>query len=523
MFFARQKRRLLVCVFLSGVGCHAAWADPPKIGECSVAAEGELWLRDAAHTEAESGDGNQTPAPIGTGSPTTLKSGCGIKSRLLERIDDAAIVVKLANGKAQAFVPVYLSDKNKGFRCVAIRPVIACVQDQTADQNETKLALSTVPGRGGTTAKIVVRMQSDRFVVDHHPNFVLLPVARQIWRSDRYETKDLRVLIQQAAQDYACGSAGRQDCLAQRHFAAERRMMEFVRIDRRTRLPKANRTTDVADFLRRYSVRRGASALAHLAIVRNEIGVSTDPSAAYASPYEVLDAVLMKSGPSFGAHQVDVGNNAGPERQPFRDALGRLVAATPQNSVLQDIHVDRKFEKPGREYGTATLGAFHTAVPSLNAQLRTEEGRKAVDDTYDKYLEKGAGCFAWLRAMGTPFTSSRFAMTYVVDVANQSGLARAARLASLAKELMSQARSLGEVEKEMVADILKGKETRADKEDVATRVSKIRKVLSEWGDKAVDGGEISKCDIRSYCVSCLKSQDCDNKNKLACRNLATKD
>ena len=466
---------------------------PKKLGDCGLPGEGKVWIRDSVGTEEEGFD-LTTPLPkVGSGTPSTLKTACGIKTRLLDKLDDGVIRVPLPGGKSAAFLPLHLSDKTGGYYCGAIRPKVACVTEAKADgDGNVELTLRTLPSGPATEGRIRIEKNGSVSNVNLLAEFAVLPLARTV----NGDTVDLRDILRAASREIDCTNKTKLDCTAERQYAAERRTMEFVRIDRRVRLPKPVRVQDVTAFLQKYAPLSGDRVLAHRAIVINEIGVTSDPTKAYASPYEVLDAVLVKSAPSFGAHQVDVGNNDSAEVEPFRAAMKRIANRPDTDSAFKSIEAARGFEHPGREYDTVTLATFHRSIVALTAELRIPDGRSAVDKTYDDYLTRAAGCFAELRSRGEPFISSKFAMLYVVDVANQSGKSVGRAIAQLALAKARENNSVAAIEQAMVEYIMKRKSGQAEKDDVTRRVGNVRSVIQQWGNTPLGGGVASNCDIK---------------------------
>jgi hypothetical protein len=493
---AFMKRDTVIALLLSVCSLAAAHADPPKkLGDCNLQGERNVWIRDSAGTVEEPFDLSQPLPKITPSTPSTLRSHCGMQTRLLDTIDDGVIRVSLPGEKSNAFIPLHLSDKTGGYYCTAIRPKVACVTEaRTSTDGSIELLLRTLPSGAASEARITVGRDGIVTSGSLHPEFALMQIPRKI----KGENFDVRDLIRKAAQDVDCTGKTARDCLADRQYAVERRAMEFVRIDRRVRLGKPDIVSDVRGFLTKYSPLTGDRALAHRAIVVNEIGVTSDPEKAYASPYEVLDAVLSASGPSFGAHQVDVGSNTGSEREPFRAAMKRIAERPNADPEFKRIEATRGFERPGREYDTKTLVIFHTSMAALTAELRTDGGRLAVDGTYDGYLVRAAGCFARLRARGEPFISSRFAMLYVVDVANQSGPTRGKNVALKALAATAEGKSPAQAEQAMIDYIMSLKPGAPERQDVQRRVDDIRAVIKEWGAKPLGGGDAEHCDVGGF-------------------------
>jgi hypothetical protein len=358
--------------------------------------------------------------------PRTRIGTCGWGTELLRTLRAGAKLLSLPNG--QAYYPILLTDKESGWRCNHLKVRIACIGriEPVAEGTRVTLTSDPKPPYGVPPETILV---SDGGQVRYQNNlghFML--VARTNKKGN-----DIGDQIAQKAEGTPCGHY--KPCWKKRLAVAERLMIERIRAYRQGQvgLSHEERLRDAQTLLKDYEDLTGDKLLLHRAIILNEIGV--DESHAVESPFALSDAVAGASGPSFGAHQIDVGTkldakkNESSERILFRrvvhtqlgsdrdPGLRRLAAPARANVDTAKGHL----EKPIREYDIRTFAAFYRAMPLITRDLRTDPRRREYYALYNRFLERGAGCMASLRQRGGIFATSGFARVYVIDVKNQFG------------------------------------------------------------------------------------------------------
>ncbi len=121
-------------------------------------------------------------------------------------------------------------------------------------------------------------------------------------------------------------------------------------------------------------------ALMHI-IMANEISDS--------SPSQVLDAVIQNSGLSWGAHQIDIGANDGPEVAMFWDTLRawRRAPGTGNYPLLRraDTYI-ACLSQPIRNYFTDHIAILYGGAPDMNKAFRSALAANRYEAHFRKWL-----------------------------------------------------------------------------------------------------------------------------------------
>lgn len=370
---------------------------------------------------------------------TSLLQSCGKGTELADTFSTSALRVALADGTSHEFYPFLITDKKPGsWTCNKMKVRTACVVSQQANSDgSVDVALKTQVNQ--KAAAETHRVSRDGVVVGA-PNgryFVLLPR----FRTRRGKTLDRGRKILAAVQDQRCPSRDRK-CLARRYVSAERAaLMELRRFRMPRVLSEEDREADARALQAFTDQVTGDEGLVHRAIAASEIGWSPEAGRVTDSPFELVDAILGNSGPSYGIHQIDLATNGTEDVLPFRLAMpGILLAMHAQpKSPLQPSAgpVGKKpfaFERPMRGWNIELAAEFYRAVPYAVAAIRTPAFRDDYLLRYRRYLDSSATCMKVLTRLQGVFLTSKVAQLYVVDVANQFGPSRAVALAQAAKE-----------------------------------------------------------------------------------------
>lgn len=410
---------------------------------------------------------------------------CGWDTELLRTLRGGAKLVSLPNG--QAYYPILLTDKEKNrWRCNHLKARIACIGKIESVPEGTRVTLTSHPKPPYTFAETI--LVSDGGQIQYQNNIGRFVLVERTTKKGY----DIGEQIVQKAEATPCGG---YPCSKKRLFVAERLMIERIRINRQAQVGPSpeERLRDAQIFLKEYSEHKnlqGDKLLIHRAIIRNEIGL--DENRADESPFALQDAVVAASGPSFGAHQIDVGQNKSSDRIPFRRAVHNELGSNRDPALRRLAPAARAnvdytkgpLEKPIREYDIRTFAAFYRSIPLISRELRSEPRRREYYAIYSRFLEHGAGCVASLRQRGGVFARSAFARFYVIDVRNQFG-------DKVALKAARRAIRGGEEEmKEYVRNTSYGKRRR---DDVDRRIKTIERVAANYHDQG--GGNPRQCDL----------------------------
>lgn len=474
----------------------------------AVAAKGPKcdWEQEAAYVRAttriaEADIETPDPPPATTTYAPTLTQGCGLRTELVDTLGAGIVRISLPNGSSANFYPILTTDKIDGeWRCNKVKVRTACVVKSEVSGDATLVTMRVDMTRNASEEILKVDKNGDVTSPQNGKYFALLPRRR----IDRYGRKrDEGAIALQSAGAITCGRGA--TCRNKKIVAAEKSLLTALRQHRLGALPVADRREDIRGFLTTFhDLTLGQKAL-HRAIMLNEISVADaavpDNKFIYASPFELVDAVLWNSAPSYGAHQIDIGSNDGDDLGPFRTALTRVLARHDAGtlSAIRDRTAGGKTVHPletwGRVYSIATWGDFYRVSEELTKDLRSSQGRAEYAGLYRKFLNTSTGCMAVLRSRGGVFAKSSFAQLYVMDVANQKGSTAALKLARYAQSL-ARSQSVEDIEKAMIQRILdasSGSDHAVDVRRRSANVTAIGKLFPDLG-----GALPATCDVAAY-------------------------
>jgi hypothetical protein len=350
---------------------------------------------------------------------------CGADAAALDISAHGLLRIPLSGGRCLHVLPLLLTDTTNGFTCNAVTARTACVRSIRRQGNTTRVKLSTKVGLGGTESEITVSDTIERHMPlmvqsAKGPLFALLPGQYTSLNQERDMPGFLRHVADKAQT--ACTLAP-EACEKQ---VAEQVNRQAQQMWRRVWNPKLLMTREARDTERNAMRDRiaagiaepqaaGKRALMHI-IMANEISDS--------SPSQVLDAVIQNSGLSWGAHQIDIGANDGPEVAMFWDTLRawRRAPGTGNYPLLRraDTYI-ACLSQPIRYYFTDQLAILYGAAPDMNKGFRSALARNRYEAHFRTWLGEEVGRLD--RLMGL-FTKSAFARLYYLDVRNQKGATR---------------------------------------------------------------------------------------------------
>jgi hypothetical protein len=382
----------------------SAFADAPK----------HAWLA----------EGEACRAPL-----TTLADGqpppCGADATALATSVHGLLRVPLSGGRCLHVLPLLLTDDVDGFTCNAVTARRACVRAIRRQGNTTRVKLSTKIGLGGIESEIVVPDDIERhkpLMVQNTrgPLFALLPGQYTTLAQERDMPGFLRHVAEKARAACTLTSA---ECDGQITGHVNRQAQQMLR---RVWNPKLLLTREARDAERNAMRDRIATGIAepqaadkrglmHI-IMANEISDS--------SPSQVLDAVIQNSGVSWGAHQIDIGANDGPEVAMFWDTLRdwRRGPGTGNYPLLRRADTFRTcLSQPIRNYFTDQLAVFYGGVADMNKGFRSAMARTRYETHFRSWLGDEVERLPRLTGF---FTKSAFARYYYLDVRNQKGPTR---------------------------------------------------------------------------------------------------
>jgi len=482
--------------FVIGLASPAAAAKGPK---CD-------WEQEAAYVQAttriaEADAEIPEPLPATTTYAPTLTQGCGLKTELVDTLGAGIVRIGLPNGSFANFYPILTTDKPDGqWRCNKVKVRSACVVKSEVSGDATLVTMRVDMTRNASEEVLKVDKNGNVTTPPNGKYFALIPRRR----IDRYGRKrDEGAIALQSAGKISCGRG--TACRNKKIVAAEKSLLTALRQHRLGSLPVAERREDVRGFLTTFhDLTLGQKAL-HQAIMLNEISVADgavpDNKFFYASPFELVDAVLWNSAPSYGAHQIDIGSNDGEDLGPFRTSLARVLASHDPGmlNAIRDRTVSGKTVRPletwGRVYSIATWGDFYRVSDELIKDLRSSQGRTEYAELYRKFLTTSTGCMAALRSRGGVFAKSSFAQLYVMDVANQKGPTTALNLARYAQSL-ARSRSTEDIEKAMIQRILDASPGSDHAVDVKRRSDNVTAIARLFPD--LGGAPPTACDVAGY-------------------------
>jgi hypothetical protein len=349
--------------------------------------------------------------------------------------------VKLGGNSFLDFYPLLLTDKGTGaWTCNKIKIRSACVIKQQSNGDGTvDLTMKAMNARLAVeeTHRILANG-----TVQPPPDgrfFFLMPRMKK--NKDNTVTDRAEAIL--GAADKANCSSTSTECKAKRDVFVERAVSQELR---RLRMPRilslAERTADATELSDLAKQLGDDKKLVHLAIAASEVGWTPAAKTVKDSPFEIVDAILGNSGPSFGIHQIDLATNGSKDVAPFRKimpavladiAAGTVPTLQPPTGALGSKPF--KFEKPVRGWDIRLMADFYRAVPAIVRQIRTPGFRSIYGQQYKEYLETTTGCMASLAARGGIFAASKVSQLYVMDVDNQFGSGRSTKLAHFAMTL----------------------------------------------------------------------------------------
>jgi hypothetical protein len=460
---------------------------------------------DVAAAVRSEGDDEDASPPAGGSSKKTITTGCGLGTTLSSTLRGGWIRVSFGNSDSRDFYPILLTDKkDKEWSCNKIKVRTACVMNQQPQPDgNVNLLLKVRNSRTATQETVTVRPDGTVSSPLGTKHFVLL--SRFKMRSGESVDR-IEGLLGAADQARCIASSSRGTCFRKRNEFVERATLYELR---RTRLPKtvtaAQRAQDGKDLLALTNNLAGDERRVHLAIAASEIGWTPQTTKPQYTAFEILDAVLGNSGPSYGIHQIDIATNGSADVIPFRKivpaALAKMDAnAAPLLRASQGPTETTKMpiEKPMRGWSIALKADFYRAVPHLVEQLRTDKFRSDYLVHYRSFLKSSAGCMALLRSRGGLFASSKVAQLYVIDVDNQFGSGRARDLAQFALTLDPGPHGVSDAEERMMV-FMKTKtpygQSAEGGKDVVRRFGNIRKIAGDAPAGA--SGSATDCKLSS--------------------------
>ena len=378
----------------------------------------------------------------GTACETSLPDmpACGLTASFPEALPGLVRRIKLGGGKCLHVLPVMLTDKPDGFKCNAVRARPACVANVRQEGTSTIVTLAGGTERGALSADIKIPADAEH----HHPLLAksragplmaLLPADVTIGSQLRDSLGFLKHYVDHT-QSTCDGTAAH--CREQATYQADRAIGELMRRtwNPRPLLTREDRTADFQDLLARVNrdnlgrYDREKKLFAKL-IMQNEVSGS--------SPYQMLDAVIRNSGISWGAHQIDIGANAGAEVDLFWDTLRRWRQApgTGNYPLLREADKVRAcLSQPIRNFFVDHLALTYGALPIMNKGFRSSTGKAAYDTRFKKYLDDEVSRGVALSGL---FKKSPFAWMYFIDQRNQRGNEKADALRAIGEGMSAAA------------------------------------------------------------------------------------
>lgn len=488
---------VLAAAMLAALSSAPVIAAPGGLPDCELNLDVAAYLRGGEDAE------NQAPVlePAAAVTAAPVSPGkCGRGTELIDTMKASPIRVRFSNGSSVGFYPLLLTDKNRGeWSCNRIKLRSACVVSQRDNGDGTvdvTLKTQNVP----RAAEEVHRVRADGTVQPSADSkyFVLLP---RLKRNSSGSSTDRGDKILAGAGKAKCNGSPRE-CKAERGVYVERVALDELRRFRMPRILTADdRKGDAKALADLASSLNGDRKLVHLSIAASEVGWTPASRSVVDSPFEVVDAILGDSGPSYGIHQIDLATNGSQDVVPFRKLMPVILSdlSASQNSALQPPpgpvgDKPFQFEKPIRGWPIKLAADFYATVPAMVRRIRTPEFRATYMAQYQDFLKTSTGCMASLAARGGVFAVSKVAQLYVLDVDNQFGSGRSRKLAAYAKTL-DKSNSDG-AEKKMrdyLIENTKYGRTEAGAHDIGRRFNNIRSIVGAH-DPAPSGNK-SDCNI----------------------------
>lgn len=403
------------------------------LGSCQAGTEAKAYATDSSDSEIRNvpifpriGSGDECSNPLGY-TPAAKTSNCGKSSTFIKNYDEGIVRIPLSNGRCMFALPLLVTDKDQGFRCNAVRSRVACIRNIRTDGEDTIIKLGA--RASGPTSEGEIRIPSDtsqRTPLYAHRNgeplFALLPAQITYGGDPKSVVNFITEEITKGEAKCRSNGNGQAHCAQEKAFHAERMVQEVLRRawSPTSLVSEDDRKLDKDAFMAMVERHLGNDAdldtqALFKVIVENEIGKD--------SPYQVTDAVLGKSGPSWGAHQIDIGANDQPEIDLFWRAIEDNRPSNP--NLDKALAMKACLSAPVRYYFTTQLRQFYESVAGMNDSLRTSPGKETYDARFKDWLKEGIDKAKKLKGL---FKASPFARLYYLDVLNQFGAGKAQQL-----------------------------------------------------------------------------------------------
>lgn len=393
-----QCEAVVLALFLSFPAI--ASGAPKKVCEIPVEVDADLKSDQATgnlHPSSEPGDSDFNFKITG--------DVCGKGTSLLDTFEKTKVTVKSGRNRFD-FIPILLTDKRE-FNCYAVKVRSACVAAPSLRPGGG-FAIEMSASKSATSARSTATVSAGGEVSYESGNsqFFLVPYkhGNAAWPE----------LVRKAISEHKCRSSS--TCRYEQTYVAEWQYLERLRIRRRLKpLSQTDVQTDRAEF-RAYvdgSI-SGIKKTVQKFIVDNEIGGDS-------SPYELQDAVLADSGPSFGAHQIDIATNGGSDVERFRQILAHQYqrSADPADAALWSRISARVYERPVRAYKAALLANLYQDWIPINRALRSPFGKEAYNKGYVDYLASVEKQFLKLHASEAYIRKYPWVGFLLIDIDNQ--------------------------------------------------------------------------------------------------------
>lgn len=389
-------------------------------------------------------------------------SMCGVgRGYLLQNISDAEVIVPLPGGYCTRYLPLLLTDKKSDFSCNAQRVRLACVQVTGRTQQNTEITLSSLPtGKGLSEQFRISEAQTKTWAAlqtkpDAKPH--ALGVARispgahtsglfSLLRATSWVQAEAapalgswalvstRIHTEAAAWKQKCleDRPGQKDavtyCEVQESFHAERLALESIRSDQNIRhaYPAGDRLTNLNAFLAFMTAKKGSLTndawVFYNVITYSEIDSIPAKKAqvtyAYASPYQLLDAVTESSALSWGAKQIDFYGNDDDDVLPVFE---HLKAEEKLGKINNFAKYASCWRLPLRSVPVAANVTLAKNLDRLNSVLHAPNARKIHDTGFVSYLTNSAKDAEEKAKKNVALRRSVTARMYYLDQLNQRG------------------------------------------------------------------------------------------------------
>ena len=284
-----------------------------------------------------------------------------------------------------------LSDKYKGqYNCYAVKVRNACIAGVKKADDGLTVDLKADKSAQATSATIKVLKSGQIVYLPGNSQFFLAPFMQGGNNPGPFSER-----VKNALSKYSC--SGRRNCDYERLYLLEWSFLDRLRSLRAVGVSPNEAWANSDYFLKAVGALSGAKRVIHEFIVENEIVLGKE------SPYALGDAVNANSGPSFGAHQIDIAANSSDDVAVFRSIVRDTYKNSKDAAAAKVTHsVDAQvYEPPIREYRTKLLANLYSDWPIINSALRSELGKTRYDDRYFRYLDDQVAVFEALRKSNT--------------------------------------------------------------------------------------------------------------------------